>query len=63
MLSHQFNNNDTSSSGSSGIPLPTSFASHYSGSKDVPLSSGALNLFYSSFQCVGGNPGDMGTQG
>ncbi|CAF1448833.1 unnamed protein product, partial [Adineta steineri] len=31
MLSHQFNNNDTSNSGSSGIPLPASFASHYSG--------------------------------
>ncbi|CAF1436619.1 unnamed protein product [Adineta steineri] len=63
ILSYQFNNGDTSDSGSSGIPLPASFASHYSGSKDVPLSSGALNLFYSSFQCVGGNPGDMGTQG
>ncbi|CAF1036248.1 unnamed protein product [Adineta steineri] len=63
MLSHQFNNDNTSNSGSSGISLPPSFASHYSVSKEAPLSNDALNLFYSSFQCVNGNPGDIGTEG
>ncbi len=56
------NNDRTSDSNFKGIPLPASFASHYSIGDGIPLNSDALNLFYSSFQCVGGNPGDLGTQ-
>jgi len=45
------------------IPLPASFAKHYSLKPDVSLSTHILNLFYSSYQCVGQNPGDLHTEG
>jgi len=60
--SRNTNNDRTNDSSFSGIPLPASFTSHYSISGGVPLSADALNLFYSSFQCVGGDPGDVDTQ-
>ncbi|CAF1640554.1 unnamed protein product [Rotaria magnacalcarata] len=44
------------------VPLPPSFAAHYSINSGVPLSSNALNWFYSSFQCLNGNPGDFHTE-
>ncbi|CAF2142014.1 unnamed protein product [Rotaria magnacalcarata] len=55
-------NNSASDSSFSGVRLPLSFASHYAISSDVPLSEDALNLFYSSFRCLGGDPGDFHTE-
>ena len=39
------------------IPLPSSFSSHYS-----LYNSDILNTFYSSFQCLNGNPSDFHTE-
>ncbi|CAF3125226.1 unnamed protein product [Rotaria sp. Silwood2] len=56
------NNNRVRHTSVDGVPLPASFASHYSISHGVPLNENALNSFYSAFQCVGGNPGDFHTE-
>lgn len=43
------------------IALPNSFATYYSLGANGSLKADALNSFYSSFQCVGANPGDLNT--
>ncbi len=40
------------------IPLPPSFTLHYS----LNNGNGAFDTFYSSFQCVNGNPSDLNTK-
>ncbi len=47
----------SASHNNNSIPLPSSFLSHY-----TLNNSDVLNTFYSSFQCLNGNPSDLHTE-
>ena len=54
-----FNNKNEQASDFKSIPLPASFAKHYSSGHNISLTTNASNLFYSSYQCVGQYPSDL----
>ena len=62
VLSYGTDTDQANASDLSGIALPTSFATYYSFDGNVSLRTDVLNSFYSSFQCVGANPGDLNTE-